>query len=446
MSNPIALVVDDERDICQLLGITLKRMSIDADSAYTLQDAKSCLEQKKYDILFTDMRLPDGDGLDLISFVQSHNLQIPVAVITAHGNMETAIKALKSGAFDFISKPIDLGNLRNIIVAALKVQTLDTHTSKLLIGHSLAIEHLRAQIIKIARSQAPIYISGPSGCGKELVARIIHQTGPRHEGPFIPVNCGAISPELMESEFFGHLKGSFTGAQQDKQGFFQAADKGILFLDEVADLPLPMQVKLLRAIQEKSIRPVGAVKEIHVDVRILCATHKDLHELVKKNLFRHDLFYRLNVIEIKVPSLKERREDIIPLAHYILEKLAQSNHKNKPEIAANAIEYLQNYAFPGNVRELENILERAYTLSDGRLITLQDVQLPNGSSTTPEKGNYPLDNYLENVERETIIKALEACHNNKTKAAKRLGISFRTLRYRLKKLGLDNDDNSDTGP
>lgn len=440
MTEPTALVIDDEPDICQLLEITLQRMSIKPTAVQSLKEAKKQLANACFDICLTDMRLGDGNGLDLVAYVQNNYPQLPIAVITAHGNMEIAVKALKLGAFDCISKPIDLNQLRDIVQGALKInQSSSNFSQEQLVGQSPVLQILRQQIAKLARSQAPVYISGPSGCGKELVARIIHQTGPRQEGPFIPVNCGAIPQELMESEFFGFLKGSFTGAHVDKIGFFQAAQKGTLFLDEVADLPLTMQVKLLRAIQEKAVRPLGSTQEIAVDVRILCATHKNLQQLVQQNLFRQDLFYRLNVIELKVPSLIERKDDIPLLTSHILSKIAQGD-SCVPTLDNEAIGLLCQYDYPGNVRELENILERAYTLSDGKHISLEDLQLPvqfplaNSKNTTQG-----LDDYLISMERQVIIDALEKAQGNKTLAAKILGISFRTLRYRLKKLGLDNE-------
>ncbi len=442
MAKPTALVIDDEPDICKLLEITLNKMSIQTLSAPNLTQAKEILKTKAIDLCLTDMRLPDGDGLDLVAFAQENYPALPIAVITAHGNMETAIRALKNGAFDFISKPIDLNNLRSIILVALKMNAAESNIpTDFIVGESLVVENMRKQISKLARSQAPIYISGASGTGKELVAKIIHQSGPRHDEPFIPVNCGAISQELMESEFFGHLKGSFTGATYDKQGFFQAAHKGTLFLDEVADLPLSMQVKLLRAIQEKAIRPIGSATEISVDVRILCATHKDLHQLVQQHQFRQDLFYRLNVIELTVPSLRERLSDIPLLTHHILAKIAQANNKPIPTIEEQALSALMTYPFPGNIRELENILERAFTLSDGKIISLPDLQLPTKAFEPMQaQDKVPLDDYLHDVQRQTILDALAKAHGNKTRAAKLLGISFRTLRYRLKKLDLDNDE------
>ncbi|HRE33133.1 MAG TPA: sigma-54 dependent transcriptional regulator [Candidatus Berkiella sp.] len=437
---PLALIIDDEPDICQLLEITLTRMSIKAISVQSIKEAKKLLATRSFDICLTDMRLGDGNGLDLVSFAQIHYPQMPIAVITAHGNMETAVKALKLGAFDCISKPVDLNQLRDIVSGALKLKTNTHHyLQEQLIGQSAILQTLRQQIVKLARSQAPVYISGPSGCGKELVARIIHQSGPRQEGPFIPVNCGAIPQELMESEFFGFLKGSFTGAHFDKMGFFQAAHKGTLFLDEVADLPIAMQVKLLRAIQEKAIRPLGSNQEIAVNVRILCATHKNLHHLVQQNLFRQDLFYRLNVIELKVPSLQERKEDIPLLTTHILTKIATHSTQTPPTLDNAALEILCDYHYPGNIRELENILERALTLSDGKHIASHDLQLPHQSHPLEQPTELGLDDYLISMERQVIIDALKKTHGNKTAAAKLLGISFRTLRYRLKKIGLGSD-------
>lgn len=440
MAKPAALIIDDEPDICQLLAITLERMSIQAFTASNIVQAKKLLKEHDFSLCLSDMRLPDGDGLDFVSYIQAHHPYLPIAIITAHGNIETAIRALKAGAFDFICKPIDLPILREMVKSALKISNSPTNIpTDLLVGESQPMQELREKILKLARSQAPIYISGPSGSGKELVAKIIHQTGPRANQPFIPVNCGAIPQELMESEFFGHLKGSFSGASFDKIGFFQAADKGTLFLDEIADLPLAMQVKLLRAIQEKTIRPVGSPKEKSIDVRILSATHKDLSEQVKQNLFRQDLFYRLNVIELKVPSLKERQTDIPVLVQHILKKVAKQNNKPIPLIDAQVYEALSLYHFPGNIRELENMLERAFTLSNGKSITLADISLPsaNVKESALAREEIPLDDYLIHIERQAIINAIAQAQGNKTAAAKLLGVSFRTLRYRLKKLGLD---------
>lgn len=438
------LIVDDEPDIRELLAITLERMNIPCETAADLHEARLKLADHAFDLCLTDMRLPDGDGLDLVAHIQQTYPDLPVAVLTAHGSMETAIKALKSGAFDFVTKPVDLEALRNLVSNALKLASKRSQHGQVMIGESQAIADLRTTIKKLARSQAPIYISGESGTGKELVARMIHEQGSRSEKAFVPVNCGAIPAELMESEFFGHKKGSFTGAHTDKQGLFQVADGGTLFLDEVAELPLAMQVKLLRAIQEKAIRPVGGDREMHVDVRILSATHKDLAKMVSENLFRQDLFYRINVIELSVPPLRERGEDILRLAEHNLAIL--SDAETQPyQLAPSAQSALTRYAFPGNVRELENILERAVTLCDGHTITDADLHLPQNLTPEPASGNHSvpqstahdLENYMDDIERQQILAALEATRWNKTAAAKKLGISFRALRYRLEKLDLN---------
>ena len=440
-----ALIIDDEPDIRELLEITLGRMKLDTRSARNLKEARECLAREHYDLCLTDMRLPDGCGLELVQFIQQAHPQLPVAMITAYGSLDTAIGALKAGAFDFLTKPVDLGRLRELVNTALRLrnpnpneQTVDSR----LLGASPPMNLLRKQIGKLARSQAPVYISGESGSGKELVARLIHEQGPRHERPFVPVNCGAIPSELMESEFFGHKKGSFTGAMDDKPGLFQAANGGTLFLDEVADLPLPMQVKLLRAIQEKAVRSVGGAKEIVVDVRILCATHKDLASEVAAGRFRQDLYYRLNVIELRVPPLRERREDIGQLADVMLRRLAQTAGDVPTRLHPDALAKLQNYRFPGNVRELENMLERAYTLCEGEEIKPADLRLSDAPGA-PENGEASLaqidnlEDHLEDVERKLIMQALEETRWNRTAAAQRLGLSFRSMRYRLKKLGLD---------
>jgi two-component system response regulator PilR (NtrC family) len=449
MNNAQALIVDDEPDIRELLELTLGRMNIDTRSAANLADARRLLGESHFDLCLTDMRLPDGNGLELVETIQQQYPDLPVAVITAHGNMETAVQALKLGAFDFVSKPVDLQLLRNLVNGALKLASYperDRRSRDTLLGDSAIMQTIRSTIAKLARSQAPVYISGESGTGKELVARLIHSKGPRNESPFVPVNCGAIPSELMESEFFGHKKGSFTGAVSDKEGLFQAASGGTLFLDEVAELPLHMQVKLLRAIQEKAVRPVGEQKEIPVDVRVLSATHKDLARLVESGDFRQDLYYRINVIELKVPGLRQRREDIPQLAQHVLEKLAREQNIATPRLGPVAIETLQRYSFPGNVRELENILERALTLSDGQEIQPDDLALPETETPPAEGGTallpeppegVQLEDYLENIERAAILKALEQTDNNKTAAAKVLGITFRAMRYRLKKLGLE---------
>ena len=450
MSKPLTLIVDDEPDIRELLELTLGRMNIDTRSAANLCDARALLTENHFDLCLTDMRLPDGDGLELVETIQIDYPELPVAVITAHGNMETAVQALKVGAFDFVSKPVDLQILRNLVNSALKLGDFpkrDRRSRDTLLGDSAVMQTIRSTIAKLARSQAPVYISGESGTGKELVARLIHAKGPRNEQAFVPVNCGAIPSELMESEFFGHTKGSFTGAVTDKEGLFQAANGGTLFLDEVAELPLPMQVKLLRAIQEKAVRPVGEQKETPVDVRVLSATHKNLANLVDAGDFRQDLYYRINVIELQVPSLRNRREDIPELARQILAKLTSDQSSTPPELQQDVIDALQRYPFPGNVRELENILERALTLSEGRDIQADDLALRASDTTGPVDNGTPgaltppegvsLEDYLEDIERQAILHALEQTDNNKTAAAKLLGITFRAMRYRLKKLGLE---------
>lgn len=443
----LALVVDDEPDIRELLELTLARMQIDARSAATLGEARRLLAGGGFDLCLTDMRLPDGDGLELVRHIQRDCPQLPVAVITAHGSMSSAIEALKAGAFDFVTKPVELRVLRELVNTALRLAARTAaepppeNQALQLLGDSPAIRAVRATIDKLARSQAPIYISGESGTGKELAARLIHARGPRAGRAFVPVNCGAIPTELMESELFGHKKGSFTGATADKEGLFQAADGGTLFLDEVADLPLHMQVKLLRAIQEKAIRPVGAQQELHVDVRILSATHKDLAALVKEGRFREDLFYRINVIELPMPGLRRRPEDIPPLVDHILRRLAAAAGIAPPHLDPAAQQALQRYPFPGNVRELENILERALTLCEGDTVGVDDLRLPAVTSASEPgaalPGQVPLDPYLNDVEKAAILQALEQTRYNKTAAAKLLGISFRVLRYRLQKLGLD---------
>lgn len=440
-----ALIIDDEPDIRELLEITLGRMKLDTRSARNLKEAKECLAREHYDLCLTDMRLPDGCGLELVQFIQQQYPQLPVAMITAYGSLDTAIGALKAGAFDFLTKPVDLGRLRELVNTALRLRTPNPNeltVDSRLLGASPPMNVLRKQIGKLARSQAPVYISGESGSGKELVARLIHEQGPRHERPFVPVNCGAIPSELMESEFFGHKKGSFTGAMEDKPGLFQAANGGTLFLDEVADLPLPMQVKLLRAIQEKAVRSVGGAKEVVVDVRILCATHKDLASEVAAGRFRQDLYYRLNVIELRVPPLRERREDIAQLAEVMLRRLAQECGDTPARLQPDALAKLQSYRFPGNVRELENMLELAYTLCEGEEIKPSDLRLSDAPGM-PENGEASLaqidnlEDHLEEVERKLIMQALEETRWNRTAAAQRLGLSFRSMRYRLKKLGLD---------
>lgn len=438
-----ALIIDDEPDIRELLEITLSRMDIDCTCVGDIASAKARLNDNAFDLCLTDMRLPDGDGINLVSYVQEKWPGMPVAVITAHGNMETAIQSLKAGAFDFLSKPIDLTLLRTLINSALKLSVTRAKSPQQdFVGESRAIQELRTKIGKLARNQAPVCIGGESGTGKELVARMIHEHGPRAEKPFIPVNCGAIPQDLMESEFFGHRKGSFTGATSDKDGFFQAADGGSIFLDEVADLPLHMQVKLLRAVQEKSVRPVGEQREIAVDVRILSATHKNLALLVKQNEFRQDLYYRINVIELNVPPLRERMEDIESLSRFILDRICQTNGMGQPRISNEAMDALHAYDYPGNIRELENILERAVALCEHDEIRVDDLDFPSRSIPEVETGEKPpveteeLNAYLDDVERKRILGALEETGWNRTAAAKKLGISFRALRYRLQKLNI----------
>ena len=445
MNRQRALIVDDEPDIRELLEITLGRMKLDTRSARNVKEARDWLAKEPFDLCLTDMRLPDGTGLDLVQHIQQRHAHTPVAMITAFGSVETAINALKAGAFDFLTKPVDLGRLRELVATALRLKDDESEASpgaSRLLGESPPMRALRGQIQKLARSQAPVYISGESGSGKELVARLIHEQGPRRERAFVPVNCGAIPSELMESEFFGHKKGSFTGAIEDKQGLFQAAHGGSLFLDEVADLPLGMQVKLLRAIQEKAIRSVGGQQEMVVDVRILCATHKDLAAEVAAGRFRQDLYYRLNVIELRVPPLRERREDIPLLSDVMLERLNEGSGLPPARLDAPALEKLKSYRFPGNVRELENMLERAYTLCEGDIIRADDLRLAdaapageNGDASLAQIDN--IEDYLEDVERKLIMQALEETRWNRTAAAQRLGLSFRSMRYRLKKLGID---------
>jgi two-component system response regulator PilR (NtrC family) len=461
MAPPLVLVVDDEPDLVELVTLTLRRMDLAAQSAGDVATAKKLLKSQRFDLVLTDMRLPDGDGLDLLEWMTVHCPGIPCAVITAHGNVESAVRALKLGAFDFVSKPLDLGVLRRIVSTALKLsQATDgatTRTGTQLVGSGPSMDRLREMILRVARSQAPVHISGESGTGKELVARMIHGSGPRAEGPFVPVNCGAIPSELMESELFGHKRGSFTGAVADKVGLIPSAEGGTLFLDEVADLPLHMQVKLLRVIQEKTVRPIGEQRESPIDVRILSATHKNLAELVAQAKFREDLFYRINVIELRVPPLRERAEDIPDLADSIVRRLSRRLGTEAPTITPAALEVLKNFPFPGNVRELENVLERALALCNDGRIDVADLQLravPRLENAPPlpteaimhMRGHPPaaappakpaLGDQLEDVERAAILKALEAARYNKTAAAKALGMTFRALRYRIKKLGIE---------
>lgn len=470
--NRSALVVDDERDIRELLVMALGRMGLRCDTASTLAEARSQLQRNTYELCLTDMRLPDGSGIELVGEITTRCPNTPVAMITAFGNVEAAVEALKAGAFDFVAKPVDLVVLRDLVRHALELhegrRNGGDSVATRLYGESPAMATLRGTIAKVARSQAPVYIGGESGVGKELVARTIHSESGRSSGPFVPVNCGAIPAELMESEFFGHKKGSFTGAHVDKPGLFQTADGGTLFLDEIAELPLAMQVKLLRAIQEKSIRPVGANAEVNVDVRILSATHKNLEALVADGRFRQDLYYRINVIELRVPPLRDRLEDLPGLSAKILARLASHQGRPVPTLDPDAVEALRAYPFPGNVRELENILERALALSDGDHLTAADLRLirpaapaaapaPAGQSPAPmaqsapavvsgidprtlsprDTASSPLPSYIEEIERNAIQQALQENRYNKTRTAAALGITFRALRYKLKKLGID---------
>ncbi|UTW46470.1 sigma-54-dependent Fis family transcriptional regulator [bacterium SCSIO 12696] len=445
-----ALIVDDEPDIRELLCYTLQKLELDVAEAGDIASAISLLNTDNFTFCLTDMRLPDGDGLSLVEHIQKHCPQMPVAVITAHGNMEIAVDALKKGAFDFVSKPVDLARLRAIVRSALELSESSPGSQTSipgLLGHSAAMEKLRSQIGRVSRTQAPVFISGESGSGKELVARSIHYLSPRTNGPFIPVNCGAIPSELMESEFFGHKKGSFTGAHKDKQGLFQAAEGGTLFLDEVADLPLSMQVKLLRAIQEKAVRPVGEEREIDTDIRILSATHKDLEAEVEDGRFRQDLYYRINVIELPVPSLRLRRDDIPELAEAILQRLAKESGL-QAEISENALNALKQYHFPGNVREMENILERAMTLCDNDQIHANDLQLKSGNGEREATAGEPIDQhfvdnldsvdeYLESIERQILEVAIQKHKGNRTAAARDLGLTLRQIRYKIQKLGME---------
>jgi two-component system response regulator PilR (NtrC family) len=461
MTRPVALVVDDEPDIRELLAMTLERMDIEASTCADVASARDRLMNREFQLCLTDMRLPDGDGLELIEWMQNRGLKTPVAVITAHGNVETAVRALKAGAFDFISKPLDVKMLRKLVGSALKVPSAAVTGGRAqLLGESAPIDQLRHTIGKVARSQAPVHITGESGTGKELVARMIHEQGSRADAPFVPVNCGAIPGELMESEFFGHRKGSFTGAVNDKTGLFQSAEGGTLFMDEIADLPLPMQVKLLRVIQEKTVRPIGQTAEVPVDVRILSATHKDLRALVASGQFREDLYYRINVIELRVPPLRDRGNDTLLLTAHILRRLAAAMGNPAPELTPDARTKLLGYRFPGNVRELENVLERAVALCGG-LIAADDIQIhqvaptgapvgapsgaidsgvaPEGAPTGPTTPATPplLGERLDSVEREAIVVALKEHRYNKTATARALGLTLRALRYRMQKLGID---------
>ena len=433
------LIVDDEADIRELLDLTMARMGLAADCAATLAEARRLLGEHDYQLCLTDMRLPDGEGLQLVRYIAETCQDLPVAVITAHGSMENAVSALKAGAFDYLSKPVSLEQLRALVKSALELPPASERkansASLSLLGESPAMREVRAMIERVARSQAPLHATGESGSGKELAAKLIHHLGARSAGPFVPVNCGAIPENLMESEFFGYRKGAFTGAESDREGFFQAANGGTLFLDEVADLPLIMQVKLLRTIQEKRVRKVGSPGEDAVDVRIISATHQNLKELVAQGKFRQDLFYRLNVLELRMPSLRECREDIPLLAQRIIGQLALSAGVGAPNLTPAAQRALGEYPFPGNVRELENIIERAMALLSGNTIDVADLNLTPAVPATSKQ--LPLQDYLDQTEKQAILEALNKTRNNRTAAAKLLGVTFRSLRYRMERLGLN---------
>lgn len=448
------LIIDDEPDIRELLELTLARMGHQSTSAETYAAAIAKIDEQVFDLCLTDMQLPDGNGLDIVRHIQKAQPRLPVAVITAFGSMELAIDSLKAGAFDFVSKPVELGRLRQLVESALASHVGQPPESSQLIepgskltGDSQAVRELRKTIRKLARSQAPVYIHGESGSGKELVATEIHDLGHRADKPFIAVNCGAIPSELMESEFFGHRKGSFTGANADKEGLFMAANGGSLFLDEVADLPQSMQVKLLRAIQERAIKPIGEHRELPIDVRILSATHKDLNREVEAGRFRQDLFYRLSVIPINVPPLRHRREDIPVLTELFLDRIAENWQTERKTLSTPALERLAAYDFPGNVRELENILERTVTLSESAEISPDELALPKEPPQTPASVASTIrvepaadtTDLIENLqinERQAIVQALEENRWNRTAAAKQLGLTLRQLRYRLEKLDI----------
>ena len=451
----VVLLVDDEPDILELLELALRQMGLEVDKAENVREALAKLAARRYDLCLTDMRLPDGDGLQVVQHIAQQNLDVPVAVITAHGNMANAVSALKAGAFDYLSKPVSLDQLRALVKSALNLPKPDVSDDKILLGHSPAMQKARDLIARVARSQAPVHISGESGSGKELAARLIVQSGARRDQPFIAVNCGAIPGNLMENEFFGYKKGAFTGADKDRDGFFQAAHGGTLFLDEVADLPLHMQVKLLRAIQEKLVRKIGATHEEAVDVRIISATHQDLAERVRQGEFRQDLYYRLNVIPIQMPALRELREDISAIAQKILERLRSEDVNFSEE----ALQALKSYSFPGNVRELENVIERALTMCSGGIIKEQDLLLVPVEQSHPDNeslgiplastggnslsGKYPLPDYLDRIEKQALLEALQQTAFNRTAAAKLLGLTFRTMRYRMERLGIMDPHGTD---
>ena len=438
------LVIDDEVDIGRLLSITIQRMGVECVCASSVGAAKECLAREEFGLCLTDMQLPDGDGMEIIQHIQQQYPHIPVAMITAYGNMDVAVTALKSGAFDFISKPIKLDQIRDLVSSAIRMPPSSPGDSmagqnNVLIGASAHMRQLQEQIERLARSQAPVFIHGESGVGKELVARAIHERSPRADKLLVPVNCGAIPADLIESELFGHRKGSFTGATDDRIGMFHSANGGSLFLDEVADLPFAMQVKLLRAIQERMVRPVGSQEEEAVDVRIISAAQTPLADLVAAGTFRQDLYYRLDVIAVFVPPLRDRLEDVPQLIEYFVDKISRRNGQAPPQISAGALATLQRYGYPGNVRELENILERCIAMGEGALIGSEDLRLsPTAATGTLRESpvSDKLDEYIEDVEREKISGMLDRMRWNRTRAARELGISLRALRYRMQKLGL----------
>lgn len=452
-ASPHILIVDDEPDIIELLELTIARMGMDVSSAKCVRDAKQLLQSRQFQLCLTDMRLLDGEGLELVKYIAQHCADLPVAVITAHGTTENAVAALKAGAFDYLPKPVSLKQLRDLVKSALSLppiaseSILQVQQQRVLLGESQPMRQLRATIDKLSRSQASVYISGESGSGKELAARMIHERSARHQQPFVAVNCGAIPENLMESEFFGYKKGAFTGADKDHDGFFLTANGGTLFLDEVADLPLTMQVKLLRVIQEKQVRRIGETHEKSVDVRIISATHKKLSHCVETGQFRQDLYYRLNVIELNMPALREMREDIPLIAQAVLAKLCREAGRPACNLKNDALKMLMDYDYPGNVRELENILERTLALCFDSEIGKDELQLPHKARVIQETSftmlpvdsglTLPLQDYLDKLEKDSIVKALNESRYNRTKAAKTLGITVRSLRYRMERLRLN---------
>lgn len=444
MNIPTVLIIDDEPDLLDLADLTLARMGLNVDRAASVSAALTLLKTRSYELCLTDMKLPDGDGLEIVRHISVHAPLTPVAVITAFGSADNAVAALKAGAFDYLSKPVSLDQLRSLVRTALKLPQQDSQGARRtrMVGESPAMRQILHKVEKLARSQAPVFITGESGTGKEVAARLMHELGPRASKPFLAVNCGAIPDNLMESEFFGYRKGAFTGADADRDGFFQAAHGGTLFLDEVLDLPMSMQVKLLRAIQERSVRRVGGTAEELVDVRIISASHLDMAEAVESGRFRHDLYYRLNVIDLRMPALRERREDIAPLVDFVFERVGDFSAGTRPVLAPDALQALCSYSFPGNVRELENILERALALCDTDTIETTDLNLAperqaDGTSIVSTGEGLPLQDFLDQVEREKIIQALEQTRGNKTAAARLLGVTFRSLRYRVERLGIE---------